>query len=142
MKRASIKSYETYRNNYFKNLDKYGSMLSPVLDYNEYQAAYNDYYNARLEEGKDTKNINRLIINDQTFEYSITQGRAFKKVLQKLDNNMNLNISQLRQYVPDEFWSDYMEIYNRLKSTGEWIGFAKAGQTFSQFMSWYYWGSE
>ena len=72
MKRASTKSYETYRNNYFKNLDKYGDMLSPVLDYNEYQAAYNDYYNARLEEGKDTKNINRLIINDQTFEYSIT----------------------------------------------------------------------
>ena len=93
MKRASTKSYETYRNNYFKNLDKYGDMLSPVLDYNEYQAAYNDYYNARLEEGKDTKNINRLIINDQTFEYSITQGRAFKKVLKKLDNNMNLNIN-------------------------------------------------
>lgn len=142
MKRASIKSYETYKKNYFKNLNKYGSMLSPMLEYNEYRAAYNDYYLAREEEGKDTKNINRLIISDQTFEYSISQGRNFKRVLNKLDTNLDLTVTQLRQNPPDEFWELYKRRYNELKHSGEWKNLAPDEMEFSEFVSWYFWGSE
>lgn len=144
-KLGTTRGYESYVRQWYKQREALGGMEQPLMDYEDYKYAYEAYYMDRTESGKDTKNINRLIVADQSYAYNRAQARARQAFLRDFGGRRALqkDLRTGRVDITEEEWNRYKKTYHEEKARWQ----KEYGDDFDmdEFYAWLgqsYWGSD
>lgn len=132
MTRASEGAWQTYNKNYAKAKAKANAlgyeMQEKKLKRRDWELRYRSLYNDLKAEGKDTKNINRIIINDQTYNLSQKQAQKalkyYKETLGSEKSDITIqDIRRLPKKDPknQKVWDKIRDLYHQKKEElGSW----------------------
>ena len=150
---GTSKGYQSYVKMYEKNMEKYGFMDQPMICEEDYTYIYESYYNDRVAEKKDTKNINRLIVYDSTFELSNAQAKAEQRILKERFGRKvkRIDLRLGTEKIEEEEWQELKKLYHDEKK--KWIEehgiekkknkeeYKESMKEFYKFYNSTYWGS-
>lgn len=132
MKLASESAWQTYNKNYEKARKKATAlgyeMQEKKLKRRDWELRYRSLYNDIKAEGKEPKNINRIIINDQTYNFSQKQAskalKYYKETLGSEKSDITLqDIRRLPKKDPknQKVWDKIRDLYHQKKEElGSW----------------------
>lgn len=116
---ATREAYATYKKSYKERLKKYGSMIGTMYTYEEYKDMYEAAYLDRIAEGKDTKNINRILVNRQTYEKSDKQAKALQTFYESVYGEryrlVDIKLGRVSTDIEEEAFEYYKQSYDALR---------------------------